>query len=151
MYLDRNAISDQLEIKDPFLLIDEINIDLKSNKAISLKFLNKEDWYYSCHIPSEPIMPATLQIEGMLQTLVMLIYKSTDHKLSRSFIVEAKTKFHTKVYRQPLINYLAELKFNKRGVFKGTVIGQYRKEKICEGTFTYASPELMKVPIIKIN
>ena len=146
MHLDRNEISAQLEIKDPFLLIDEINIDLKSNKATSLKYLTKEDWFYSCHIPSAPVMPATLQIEGMLQTLVLLIYKSTDHKLSKSFIVEAKTKFHKRVYSQPLINYFAELIFNKRGIFKGSVIGKYKKEKICEGIFTYASPDLMQLP-----
>ena len=45
MHLDRNEISAQLEIKDPFLLIDEINIDLKSNKATSLKYLTKDDWF----------------------------------------------------------------------------------------------------------
>ena len=82
----------------------------------------------------------------MLQTLVLLIYNSTDHKLSKSFIVEAKTKFHKRVYSQPVINYFAELTFNKRGIFKGSVIGKYKKEKICEGIFTYASPDLMQLP-----
>ena len=146
MYLVRDQICNQLDIEDPFLLIDEINIDLKLNKAISIKNLNKNEWFYKCHIPKDPVMPASLQIEGMLQTLVLLIYNVTDHRLSRSFIVEANTKFNTKVYEQPFINYFADLTFNKRGIFKGFVVGKYKEEKICSGKFTYASPELMKVP-----
>ena len=43
-------------------------------------------------------------MEGMLQTLVLLIYNVSGDKSSRSFIVEAKTKFHSKKY---LINHLS--------------------------------------------
>ena len=39
MYLDRKDISNQLDIIDPFLMIDEINLDLTLNKAIALKKL----------------------------------------------------------------------------------------------------------------
>ena len=151
MYLNREAISKKLEITDPFLMIDEIQLDLDSNKAISLKKLNKEDWYYSCHLPRSPVMPATLQMEGMLQTLVLIIYNLEEHKLSRSFIVDTKAKFYSKVFKQPFINYHAELTYNKRGIFKGTVKGRYLEENICEGFFTYASPQLMNLPSNKNN
>ena len=144
MYLDRKDISNQLEITDPFLMIDEINLDLNLNKAISLKELHQEDWYYSCHFPSSPIMPATLQMEGMLQTLVLLIYNSREHNSSRSFIVESKTKFISKVSKQPFIKYYAEFSYSKHGIFKGNVKGKYLKAVICKGEFKYASPDLMR-------
>lgn len=149
MFLTRNQISKRLNIIDPFLMIDEINIDLNSNKAVSLKNLTKEDWFYSCHMPNSPVMPATLQIEGMLQTLVILIYSISKDDVSVAYIADAKTKFHSRVFSQNFINYHAELIHDRRGIFKGEVIGKYGEEKICEGEFTYASPNLMIVPISK--
>ena len=110
MFLEQNQISTQLDIKDPFLMIDEIKIDLNQKKAKSSKILNKNDWFFACHMPTSPVMPATLQMEGMLQTLVLLIYNCSEKKISKSFIVDAKTKFYTKVFKQPMINYYAELK-----------------------------------------
>jgi len=148
MYLGRNEISKRLDINDPFLMIDKININIDLKKAKSTKILNKKEWFYDCHLTTKPVMPATLQIEGMLQTLVLLIYKVSDDKVLKSYIVDAKTKFHKKVYNQPLINYHAELIHNRRGIFKGSVIGEYCSNKICEGKFTYASPDLMAMPSI---
>ena len=147
MFLDRNEISKQLDIKDPFLMIDEIKLDINLNKAKSLKFLNKKEWFFLAHMTNSPVMPATLQIEGMLQTLVLLIYNVTENKSSKSFIVDSKTKFHSKVFNQSFINYYAELTYHRRGISKGLVIGKYYDDKICEGEFTYASPDLMKLPI----
>lgn len=146
MFLNRNEISKQLDIKDPFLMIDQINLDISANKAKSSKFLNKKEWFFASHITKSPVMPATLQMEGMLQTLVLLIYNVSGDKSSRSFIVDAKTKFHSKVFNQSFINYYAELTYNRRGIFKGLVVGEYNDEKICEGEFTYASPNLMNLP-----
>ena len=37
MFLERNEISRQLDIKDPFLMIDEIKIDISLSKAKSSK------------------------------------------------------------------------------------------------------------------
>ena len=149
MFLEQNQISTQLDIKDPFLMIDEIKIDLNQKKAKSSKILNKNDWFFACHMPTSPVMPATLQMEGMLQTLVLLIYNCSEKKISKSFIVDAQTKFYTKVFKQPMINYYAELIYSKRGIYKGNVVGKFSNEKICEGQFTYASPELMNIPNLK--
>ena len=149
MFLERKEISRQLDIKDPFLMIDEISIDISLSKAKSLKFLNKKEWFFLSHMTKSPVMPATLQMEGMLQTLVLLIYNISNSKSSRSFIVDAKTKFHSKVFSQSFINYHAELIHNRRGIYKGIVIGKYNDDKICEGEFTYASPDLMHLPNIK--
>ncbi len=149
MFLDRNEISRQLDIKDPFLMIDEIRLDINLNQAKSLKLLNKKDWFFLSHMTNSPVMPATLQMEGMLQTLVLLIYNVSEKKSYKSFIVDAKTKFHSKVFSQSFINYHAKLIHNRRGIFKGIVVGKYYEEKICEGEFTYASPDLMHLPISK--
>ena len=57
MFLERSEISRQLDITDPFLMIDDINIDLKAKKAISSKFLNKSEWFYASHLTKSPVMP----------------------------------------------------------------------------------------------
>lgn len=146
MNLTRAQISDQLDIQDPFLMIDEIILDLEEKTAKSKKILNNKEWFYSCHLTKSPAMPATLQMEGMLQTMAMLIYNLIDHKFEKSYIVDSRTRFFAKVYNQPLINYQAELTSYKRGIFKGLVHGSYEGTKICEGDFTYASPSLMSLP-----
>ena len=45
MFLDRNEISIQLDIKDPFLMIDKINIDISAKKHNLPNFLNKKEWF----------------------------------------------------------------------------------------------------------
>ncbi|MBL4603167.1 MAG: hypothetical protein JKY84_10490 [Emcibacteraceae bacterium] len=136
-------ISDRLDISPPFLMIDVYEEITTGERAIGTKHLKSDDWFLNCHLPKDQAMPATLQTEGMLQTLVLLIYSKEDHGDHRSFITDSKVKFKSSPEPGHDIIYEAQLLSFRRGIAKGTVVGTSNGKEICSGEFTYASPHLM--------
>ena len=96
--LSKNQISKILDITDPFLMIEEFVETEPGYKAFSLMRIHPDAWYLSSHLPGSQVVPASLQIEAMLQTLVLLIYKKIDHGVNRAFIVDVKTKILSMTY-----------------------------------------------------
>lgn len=150
--MDIKEISKKLDIYEPFLMIDEININISEKVAKSKKFLSQESWFFKCHIPNEKIMPASLIVEGMLQTMASLIYECLDHDYEKTFIVDIKSKIISKVKpSDKLLIYKAYLLSSSRGISKGKVEAYANSQKKAEGSFIYASPKLMTLPKININ
>ena len=66
--------------KEPFLFV---NNSLKVNylKSASCKILlSPDDWFFKCHWPGNPNMPAALQLESMTQVGGMILFSSLDKK-----------------------------------------------------------------------
>lgn len=147
LILKKTEISKLLDIKKPLLMIDEISIEGKNQKAKGFQLINKEEWFFKCHLPLKPVMPAVLIIEGMLQTLALLIYKSIDHKFEKAYIVDIRSKIFSSITNNDSeIIYIAKLISFKRGISKGEVEVFVNKEKKAKGEFIYASPNLMGLP-----
>ena len=73
-------------------MIDFFKLSENGRVGYGLKNSHSEDWFFDCHLKSQMVMPATLQIEGMLQTMVMLIYQTVEHDKARSFITDIDVK-----------------------------------------------------------
>ena len=150
--MEIKEISKKLDIYEPFLMIDKIDIDVSEKIAKSKKFLNQESWFFKCHIPKEKIMPASLIIEGMLQTMALLIYECLDHNYEKTFIVDIKSKIISKVKpSDKLLIYQGNLLSTKRGISKVKVNAYVNSQKKAEGSFIYASPKLMSLPKVNLN
>ena len=72
--LNIDEIMEYLEITPPFLMIDYVERLIPGKSCYAIKRLNKDDWFFKCHLEREKLMPGALQIEAMLQTLVLAIY-----------------------------------------------------------------------------
>lgn len=57
LILKKTEISKLLDIKKPLLMIDEISIEGKNQKAKGFQLINKEEWFFKCHLPLKPVMP----------------------------------------------------------------------------------------------
>lgn len=66
--LDQLAIKKILPHREPFLLIDEVNLCLGDNTAVTQKNITGDEWFFQGHFPHFPIMPGVLIIEVMAQT-----------------------------------------------------------------------------------
>ncbi|RZG08256.1 hypothetical protein EXT48_04000 [Pseudoalteromonas sp. CO348] len=141
-------ISTALNITAPFLMIDNYELIEKGKTAIATKSISVDDWFFECHLPKSGVMPGTLQIEGMLQTLVLLIYDSFEHGEHRAYV----NNINVKLMKAVTVTTCSELRYEatilsmRRGICKGEVIALCDGTKICAGTFSYASPHLMAVP-----
>lgn len=162
--LDSQALSHLLEISAPFLMLDHLCIQqgnsLTEWRADGYKQLSSADWFFDCHLPSVQAMPATLITEGMLQTLVSLIYCSIDHGAHRSFVTHLQVQLQRGATVGEQLHFRAQLLSNRRGILKGQVqvfakspsskqiIGgqAINEQAIGQGDFQYASPHLMVLP-----
>lgn len=143
-------ISELLEISSPFLFLDRLVVtpakELSDWRAEGFKQLNPEDWFFACHLPSIQTMPATLVSEGMLQTLVSLIYCCIDHGVNRSLVTHLKVHINRGAKAGQLLIFKSQLISSRHGILKGKVIALINQEEMGQGEFQYASPHLMVFP-----
>lgn len=118
---------------------------LEFNEERSLKAhldVRKDKWFFSCHLSNEGVMPATLIIEGMLQSMVLLIYKSFRHEDNISFITKIDSKILLPVRPGDNIIYEANILSLKRGIFKGRISTKLDNKEIAWAEVVYASPHM---------
>jgi 3-hydroxyacyl-[acyl-carrier-protein] dehydratase len=142
MKLGKDEVSRCIRIFDPFLMIDGISEFIERDCAVGYKSVAENDWYMKSHLPEDLVMPATLQVEGMLQTMVTLIYKSFDHKGSSAFINKFDVSLLAPVKPGNFIQYYAKLTSFRRGICKGIIVGKVEERDVCHASVTYASPSL---------
>lgn len=152
--LDQQALSQLLDITPPFLMLDSVCVSqgetLTDWHADGSKQLSADDWFFACHLPSVQAMPATLITEGMLQTLVSLIYCSIDHGAHRSYVTHLQVQLQRGATVGEQLRFRAHLVSNRRGILKGQVdvfaVTPSGEQSIGRGDFQYASPHLMVLP-----
>jgi 3-hydroxymyristoyl/3-hydroxydecanoyl-(acyl carrier protein) dehydratase len=77
--LDSNAIKQIIPYEYPFLMIDRIT-SLDKNKAVAIKNVTADEWFFRGHFSGFPIMPGALIIEGMGQAATLLVrYNLENH------------------------------------------------------------------------
>jgi 3-hydroxyacyl-[acyl-carrier-protein] dehydratase len=141
--LTKSEIADYLEITDPFLMIDEIHDLIPGISARGIKHLSMEDWFFNCHLQRALIMPGTLIIEAMLQTLVLTIYTRVGHQGKLTYIRDIKTKLLVKVGPEQTLEIRANLLTYKHGISKGEAIVIIAGQTVAQGEFTLVSPHEM--------
>jgi 3-hydroxyacyl-[acyl-carrier-protein] dehydratase len=69
---DVNAVMRLIPHRYPFLLIDRV-VDMHAfERAVGIKQVTVNEWFFQGHFPSEPIMPGVLIVEAMAQTAAVL-------------------------------------------------------------------------------
>ena len=84
--------------REPFLFIDEIR-ELTDNRVTGVKYVHKDEYYFTGHFPNAPVMPGVLQIEAMAQTGGILALNSVPDPQNylTYFMKIDKVKFKQKV------------------------------------------------------
>lgn len=139
-------IIDYLEIKPPFLMIDKVEEIIPGKSCYAVKKLTKDDWFFKCHLEKEQIMPGTLQIETMLQTLVLTVYTLDDHKGKLTFVKKVNSNLISKVQPGNNLHIYATLESYKRGIVLGKCRIEINKKCVSEGQFTLVSPHELLIP-----
>ncbi len=78
--LETQEIQEIIPHRYPFLLVDRI-IELEVGKrAVGIKNLSINEWFFQGHFPGHPIMPGVLIIEALAQVGTVAILKMPEYK-----------------------------------------------------------------------
>ncbi|MCK4243992.1 MAG: bifunctional UDP-3-O-[3-hydroxymyristoyl] N-acetylglucosamine deacetylase/3-hydroxyacyl-ACP dehydratase [Candidatus Omnitrophica bacterium] len=78
--LEKKEILSILPHRPPFLFVDKI-IELEEDKrAVGIKEINPDEFYFKGHFPEHPVMPGVLIIEAMAQVAGVLMLKKTENR-----------------------------------------------------------------------
>lgn len=136
--LDITQIEKILPHRYPFLLVDRV-VELAESRAVGIKCVTINDYFFRGHFPGRPVMPGVLMIEAMAQLagIIMLNKQENLGKLAYFMAVD-KVKFRKPVVPGDVLVLEAELGklrlrtgiVNTRALVDGKVV--------CEGELMFA-------------
>jgi len=96
--LNKEQIKEIIPHRDPFLLIDEI-VEMEAGKrAVALKYVKADEYYFRGHFPQEKVMPGVLIIEALAQAGAVAILSMEEHRGKIAYFGGIKeAKFRQKV------------------------------------------------------
>ncbi len=97
--LDVRQIQELLAHRFPFLLVDKITELEPGKRAVGLKCVTINEWFFQGHFPNEPVMPGVLILECMAQVGGIAILSAPENKGLTGYLVGIeKARF-----RQPVV------------------------------------------------
>ena len=75
--LTHHQILRQLPYTDRMVFLDRVCLE-DSGKAVGLKSVSMNEWYFPGHFPHHPIVPGVIQVESMAQLAELAVWKKLD-------------------------------------------------------------------------
>jgi len=96
--LDTEEIEKIIPHRYPFLLVDRILEIEEDKKAVGIKNVSINEWFFQGHFPGRPVMPGVLIVEAMAQVagVLMLSKKENRGKLAYFMSID-KVKFRRSI------------------------------------------------------
>jgi UDP-N-acetylglucosamine acyltransferase len=128
--------------REPFLLIDKVEIIEKEKSAVGYKFVSGNEDFFKGHFPGNPIMPGVLVIESMAQTACVLYLFRPDllGKFAYFMSIE-KTKFRKPVRPGDLLELRVEVVKAKERVGKVRGAAYVNNNIVAESEFMFVLVE----------
>ncbi len=137
--MTQEQIKEIIPHRDPFLLIDEIEEMDVGTRAVAIKHIKEDDFWFKGHFPDYPVVPGVLMLEMLAQTGAVAMLSMPENKGKIGFFGGVKeAKFRRQVVPGDTLRLEVEIIKVKGPVGVGKGIATVNGEKACVAEITFA-------------
>ncbi len=138
MKLSLEQIKEIIPHRDPFLLLDEI-IELDTFKAIGIKHVTPNEFYFKGHFPGKPVVPGVILVESLAQVGAVIILSHEKYKGKIAYFTGIKNaKFRKSVLPGDTVYLHCEVTRIKGAFGFGKAEAYVNDELVCEAEVSFA-------------
>jgi 3-hydroxyacyl-[acyl-carrier-protein] dehydratase len=136
---DIDAIMATIPHRYPFLLIDRIVEHEPGARAVGIKNVSANEWYFQGHFPEFPVMPGVLVIEALAQVGAFALLSDEQHAGKLAFFAGIdKVRFKRQVRPGDVLTLDCEISRIRAGVGFGNARATVDGELVCTGELMFA-------------
>jgi 3-hydroxyacyl-[acyl-carrier-protein] dehydratase len=134
-----SEIMERIPHRYPFLLIDRILEFEPGKRAVGIKNVTINEWFFQGHFPDTPIMPGVLILEALAQlgAAIVLSCQENEGKIA-VFAGVDKLRFRKQVVPGDQLHLEAEISKIKGSIGKGSVKALVEGKVAVEGEIMFA-------------
>lgn len=143
--LDINEIQKLIPHRYPFLLLDRILEIEEGKKAVGIKNVTINDYFFQGHFPGKPTMPGVLMIESMAQ-LGACALKQTEALKDKLLVITGVDKCRFRGTVEPGDQMRIEIEFSgmKMGMGKGKGKITVDDRIVCEAELMFVAVDMQE-------
>lgn len=143
MVLEADEIEAIIPHRYPLLLVDRVVEIDEGKRAVGIKSVTANEWFFEGHFPGRKIMPGVLIVEAMAQVAAITMLKGReDDGKSPTFGGIEQMRFRRPVRPGDQLRLEFELEKLRGPVGKGKVRATVDGDLAAEGTITFALVDL---------
>jgi 3-hydroxyacyl-[acyl-carrier-protein] dehydratase len=136
---DIDAIMATIPHRYPFLLVDRILEHEPGVRAVGVKNVTANEWYFQGHFPDFPVMPGVLVIEALAQVGAFALLSEEQYAGRLAFFAGIdKVRFKRQVRPGDVLTLECEISRIRAGVGFGNARATVDGELVCTGELMFA-------------